>query len=100
MAKGTDQNARREALRKELAEISKGEVTRLKGELDAHDAKFESIRAERDRLNDQINELIEKRNEVARRLAEGHSPEHARLANALSGAARDAGGKSLSDLSS
>ena len=96
MAKGNgDLNARREALRAELADLAKGEVTRLQGALEDHDAKFDKIRAERDKINDQINELIAKRNEIARQLAEEHIPEHVRLANELSGAARDAGGKFL-----
>ena len=97
MAKSSaDVGARREELRAQLADLSKGEVTRLRAELDEHDAKFEGVRAARDELNDQINELIEKRNELARRLAEEHHPEHVRLANSLSSAARDSGGKFLS----
>jgi predicted nuclease with TOPRIM domain len=88
----------REELRARLQELAKADVSMIKTELESHDQEHEDLYAERDKLNDQINELTIKRNELAERIAKDHIGRQNELRNKLSQAARDAGGRFLSDV--
>ena len=88
----------REELRARLQELAKADVSMLKTELDSHDEEHDALYKERDKLNDQINALIEKREAVAGRIANEHIARQNELRNKLSQAARDAGGRFLSDV--
>ena len=94
MAKGDS----REELRARLAELAKADVAMVRSEEQAHDQKFQKLYAERDKLNDQINELVAKRNEIAERLAHEHIGPQNEIRQRLSQAARDSGGRFLSDV--
>jgi chorismate mutase len=96
MAK-VDNASKLNELRAQVAELAKQQVTNLKKELDLHDAKFEDLRGQIEEVNDQINKLIEKRAVLADKIAKDHAPEHSRISNELRDAARDSGGKFMSD---
>jgi cell division protein FtsB len=88
----------REELRARLQELAKADVSMVKTELESHDQEHEQLYAERDKLNDEINKLIEERARVAERITNDHIARQNELRNKLSQAARDAGGRFLSDV--
>jgi chromosome segregation ATPase len=87
----------RETLKKQLAEAAKKEIPSLAQALEEHEAKHQHLWDEQARINDEINALKDQLTEVAARIAAEDVPERTRLQNALAEAARDAGGKFLSD---
>jgi chromosome segregation ATPase len=87
----------RHDLKKQLAEAAKGEVAGLAKALRDHEGRFQDLWDEQARINDEINALKDQLTEVAARIAAEDVPERTRLQNALAEAARDAGGKFLSD---
>jgi uncharacterized protein YdcH (DUF465 family) len=87
----------RETLKKQLAEAAKKEIPSLAQALEEHEAKHQHLWDEQARINDEINTLKEQLARVAAQIEREDLGERVKLRNELSAAARDAGGKFLSD---
>lgn len=94
MAKDTN---KLEDLRNQLREAAKGEVAKLSKLRSEHEERTQGLFEERDRLLEQQQGLQRQVEEVVRRINDEVYPERRELDAALSEAARDSGGRFLSD---
>lgn len=86
-----------ESLRNQLREAAKAEVTKLSAERQEHEERTRPLFEEKDRLLEQQQELQREIEKVVQRIDAEVHPERRELDAALSAAARDAGGRFLSD---
>lgn len=94
MAKDTN---KLENAREQLREVARGEVSRLSKLRQEHEERTQPLLDEKDRLLERQQELQREIEAVVQRINEEVYPERRELDAALSAAARDSGGRFLSD---